>query len=177
MKGVPASTVFNAPWGTTLKVMTLLGCAVFLSIPLVGIVKGSRSVTGWVLLVVLPIVFLGITSLFAVRGYGLEGNTLYVQRLGWHTQIPLDRLESAAIDSHAMERSIRTWGNGGLFGFVGHFWNRKLGAYYAYATRLDCAVVLVFQDRKLVVTPDDPEGFVRALRDHLPGLHPQSNPE
>ena len=157
------STVFGAPWGTSLKAMTLLGCASFLGISLVGLLKGSRSVTWWILMVVLPVVTLAITACFAVRGYALESDTLQIQRLGWRTEISLNQLESATIDSHAMDRSIRTWGNGGLFAFVGHFWNRKLGAYYAYATKLDHAVVLEFPDRRLVVTPDDPERFVHAV--------------
>ena len=160
---MPEEAMFTAPWGTSLKVMTLLGCAVFLGIPLVGLFKGSRSVSWLFLMVVLPLAFLVITALFTVRGYGIEGKTLYVQRLGWHTTIPLHHLESATIDPEAMDRSIRTWGNGGLFGFIGHFRNRKLGAYYAYATKLDQAVVLTFPDRRLVITPDDPERFVRTV--------------
>ena len=62
-----------------------------------------------------------------------------------------------------MDWSIRTWGNGGLFGFVGHFWTRKLGACYAYATKFDHAVMPVFPNRRLVVTLDAPEPFRRAV--------------
>jgi hypothetical protein len=160
---ISAEITFAAPWGTALKVMTLLGCMVGLGIPLVGLFTGPRSGLWLLLMVVLPLVVLLSTSLFAVRGYSLRGETLSIQRLGWHTTIPLHQLQAATIDPQVMEQSLRLWGNGGLFAFVGRFRNRRLGTYYAYATKLDHAVVLTLPQRRLVVTPDDPQRFVRAV--------------
>ncbi len=58
---------------------------------------------------------------------------------------------------------MRTMGIGGLFGFVGHYHNAVLGSYKAYATNDLNTVVLVFEEETIVVTPDDPAGFVAAV--------------
>ena len=66
--------------------------------------------------------------------------------------------------------SLRTMGIGGLFGFVGYFHNEILGSYRAYATNELNTVVLVFDGETIVVTPDDPEAFVEAVKAASPAL-------
>ena len=56
-------------------------------------------------------------------------------------------------------------GVGGLFGFIGRFRNEVLGMYRAYATDSINTVVLDFGGSKVVVTPDDPAGFVAAIEE------------
>jgi hypothetical protein len=66
-------------------------------------------------------------------------------------------------DPEAMRRSLRLFGNGGMFGFTGWLRNRRLGVYRAFATDPARAVVLTLGQRKIVITPADPAAFVRAL--------------
>ncbi|MGV6827448.1 MAG: PH domain-containing protein, partial [bacterium] len=99
-----------------------------------------------------------------VRGYQLRGSFLLVRRLGWYTRIDLTDLSSSQYDPQAMASSIRTFGNGGLFGFSGKYWNRELGSYKVYATNPENAVVLRLGKKVLVVTPDNPNDFVAALQ-------------
>ena len=54
---------------------------------------------------------------------------------------------------------------------TGCFWNRKLGRYRAYVTDPKRAVVLRFDDRVVVVSPDCPAEFVAAVS-KTRGLHP-----
>ena len=74
-------------------------------------------------------------------------------------------LPSAEADPVALKGSIRLAGNGGLFAFCGWFRNSKLGVYRAFCTDLAHAVVLRFPDRTVVVTPDQPDKFVAAIRE------------
>jgi hypothetical protein len=60
--------------------------------------------------------------------------------------------------------SVRPMGIGGLFGFVGYFHNQVLGTYKAYATHDLNTVAMVFGGEKIVVTPDDPQAFVEAVK-------------
>ena len=61
-----------------------------------------------------------------------------------------------------MDGSIRV-GNGGLFVFSGYFWTRALGWFRLYGNDiLGRAVLLDFGDRKVVITPGDPQAFVAA---------------
>ncbi len=156
--------VFKAPWGNTLIAITSLVGILLVGIVLVGLLTGPRGNPVWVVsMVVLPLAILVGTAVFGVWGYRVQGQTLYVQRLGWQTAIALDELQSAEPLPAAMKGSIRTFGNGGLFGFVGRFRNATLGPYSAYATDLNRTVVLTFPNRKIVLSPEEPERFVRTL--------------
>ena len=159
---------FKAPWGNALILMTTLGCVILIGIPLIGVFTGPRGNWFWISsMIVMPLAILLGTAIFSVWGYQVASDTLYVQRLGWKSAIALHQLTSVEIDPTAMDQSIRTWGNGGLFAFTGRFRNRKLGPYQAYTTDFKRAVVLRFRDRTVVVTPADPERFVQTLQHHI----------
>jgi hypothetical protein len=82
----------------------------------------------------------------------LTADTLLIQRLFWNSKIDISGLLSAEADTDAMNRSIRTFGNGGMFCFAGAFNNKKLGSYRAFATDPKRSVVLRFPKRTIVVT-------------------------
>jgi hypothetical protein len=63
----------------------------------------------------------------------------------------------------AMKGSLRTCGNGGVFSFTGWYWSQSLGFYRAFVMDLNRTVVLRFGRRTVVVSPDDPAGFVAEL--------------
>lgn len=145
---------FAAPWSTTLKMTT--SALLFLMASILW-----RSPTPQMGLILLGVV--GLCLLFSVRGYSINNTQLLVRRLGWSTKIDLGRLQRATHDPNAMGRSIRTFGAGGLFASVGYFYNLTLGSYRAYATNRANTVVLDFGERKVVVTPDQPETFVQEI--------------
>jgi hypothetical protein len=70
----------------------------------------------------------------------------------------------------SMDRSIRLWGNGGLFAATGIFWNGTLGIFRAYVTTSDRAnmVLVETQTGKVLVSPDDPVEFVDGLSKIIP---------
>lgn len=157
---------FNAPWGTSLKLMTGLFVLILLGVPIIGIFTGPNRSVIWILsMIVIPLMILVITVFFMIRGYILTENTLLVQRLGWNSKLDLSGLTSAEADSQAMAKSIRTCGNGGMFCFAGTFRNKKLGSYRAFATDSSLSVILKFTNRVVVVTPDNPEEFVRKIKE------------
>jgi hypothetical protein len=63
-----------------------------------------------------------------------------------------------------MKGSIRTMGNGGLFSFTGLYRSRKLGTFRAYATDMKCSVILKYEERTVVATPEYPEEFAELVR-------------
>ena len=62
-----------------------------------------------------------------------------------------------------MARSLRTWGNGGMFSFTGHFVNHPLGRYRAFVTDPARTVVLALPEGVVVVSPDRPDEFIAAV--------------
>jgi hypothetical protein len=102
--------------------------------------------------------------LFIIRGYELTDKKLLILRPGWRTTISLDGLESVTFKPGVMARSIRLWGNGGLFCFAGSFRNKELGTYRGYVNDGSKTVVLKFNDRNpVVISPDQPEQFAAEL--------------
>ena len=77
--------------------------------------------------------------------------------------MPLAGLQQVTVDPKATKRSLRSFGNGGFFSFTGWYYNKQLGKYRMFATDLERTVVLHFADRRVVMTPDDPEAFVRCV--------------
>ncbi len=57
---------------------------------------------------------------------------------------------------------IRLFGSGGLFGGMGIFWNRVYGVFRMYVTsaRPEDMVLVETADRRIVISPRDPAGFV-----------------
>jgi hypothetical protein len=67
------------------------------------------------------------------------------------------------LDQSEMKNSIRTFGNGGVFGYTGKFLNRKLGSMTLYCTQRKNYVLIEKMDgTKIIISPDDPAGLVKA---------------
>lgn len=88
-----------------------------------------------------------------VRQWDLELSTITgVQRTTWE----------------AVGRPRRVLGTWGLFGMYGVFRNPNRDWYRAYVTRSDGIVMMTRRQRPpLLLTPDDPDAFVRAIEDVL----------
>ncbi|GMW00396.1 MAG: hypothetical protein AMXMBFR84_15330 [Candidatus Hydrogenedentota bacterium] len=156
---------YAAPWSTALKLISTLSTALLVGIPLIATFSGPRSNPAWMaVMVLLPMATVVSCAIFVIRGYKLTKNAILIRRLGWHSTIDTSELTSVEADPEAMTRSIRLWGNGGLFCFSGLFRNKRLGTYRAYATNPSKSVVIRTLHRTFVVTPECPHGFVDEVR-------------
>ncbi|MDZ7657679.1 PH domain-containing protein [Fodinibius sp.] len=104
---------------------------------------------------------------FGIFGYHIEGGKLKILRLGWSKDIDISNITDVEYRPHAMTGSVRTFGIGGLFGYVGYFRNSILKSYKAYVTHRNKTVVLTTKDGDIVISPDDPETFVASLKSIL----------
>ncbi len=162
-----SATRFSAPWGGQLKALTAFAVLLLVGIAIIGIamMPEEQKVVWIVSMIVLPLAILAISALFTIRGYQITRDTLYIQRLIWNTAIDLENLEEVVYNPDAMKKSIRTFGNGGMFAFCGMFWNKKLGKYRVFGTDLKSAVVLKLKKRIVVITPESPDQFVARIKD------------
>jgi hypothetical protein len=161
LKGVGAMDgwEFEAPWGTALKLMSTAASLVLIAIPGFLLLDGSRPLPEMAAAVALPLVVLGGTLMYTVRGYSLSGDTLKVRRLFWNTRVDLAGLRSATVCPDAMKGAVRVFGNGGLFSFSGRFRSRRLGSFKAFVTDVSACVVLVTGRDTVVISPGSPERF------------------
>ena len=156
---------YRAPWSTALIVMsvlaTLLTAGIAFGLPFL---PGAHHGAGfdkwfrWLLLAMVP-----GCALFTIRGYTIVPDAILVHRLLWSTRLPRAGLQSASLEPGAMCKSIRTCGNGGFYSFTGFYWSKSLKSYRAYVTDLRRTVVLRYEKRTAVVSPENPEDFVRTL--------------
>ncbi len=155
---------FEAPWSRSLKITTLFSCGILVAVVIAGTALKPVDSIAWDFSMKLaPLALIVITAFFSIGSYQIAGNQLVIQRLGWKSTIDLSNLQSAEADPRAMSKSLRLFGNGGLFCFAGLFTNKRLGRYRAFATNPQNSVVLRFPRRTVVVTPEEPESFVEAI--------------
>jgi len=147
---------FGAPWTRALKWTTWVVVAL-LVIPGIFI--------PYVMFPSLAVVL--ICYLFSVSGYSLQDDHLVVHRIGWATRFPLADVTEITVNPHATMGSIRIFGIGGLFGYIGRFHNSVVGDYKAYMTQPNLALVVGLGASTIVVTPDDPAEMKAAIEDEL----------
>lgn len=100
--------------------------------------------------------------LFAPVAYELYGGRLTVHfRLGQKVFGPVVRCAPVAARP---PWGLRLWGNGGLFACTGIFWNKSYGVFRAYLTSARCQdqVLVETGRRKILISPQNPEEFVRS---------------
>ena len=107
-----------------------------------------------------------ISYALAPRGYAILGRSLVVKRRLWRSvSISLEsvrELRPAAADD--LRGALRLWGNGGVFGYYGLFQTAKLGRCRWFLTNRSNAVLLVTEEKTVLVSPDDVSGFLAAVR-------------
>jgi len=119
-------------------------------------------------LVMLLIVVIVIVYLFSVKKYRLTDTALEIVRVLNTVSVPLASLKEVRIVSNSeMAWSIRLFGSGGLFGFIGFFWNFKHKFISVYSTRMTRLVLITTtENRKLIISPED-FAFVEALQNKI----------
>jgi len=116
-----------------------------------------------------PLVGLASWAL-APRAIEIEGGELRILRRAWRSaSYPLgDVSEVSVLPRRWLVGAVRTFGNGGLFGWYGWYW--KKGPVRLFATRTDRLVEVVVGGKRVVVSPDDPDDLVDGLRATSPRL-------
>ncbi|MEO7044060.1 MAG: PH domain-containing protein [Ferruginibacter sp.] len=94
--------------------------------------------------------------------YKMSNDSLIIHRLIKDVIIERKSIKSIElIDRADIGWAVRTFGVGGLFGYYGNFVNAKMGRMTWYATRRDRTVLVITNnDKKIVLTPDDPQKLI-----------------
>lgn len=118
---------------------------------------------------VLAAAVLVVSYAYSPRGYEIAERSIIVRRLIGPVRIPLDDIrELRAATRDDFRGCIRLWGNGGFFGYYGLFRTSKLGKCTWYVTRRANAIVLITAAKTVVLSPDDIESFLAAIRSAAP---------
>ena len=157
-------TQSSVPMSPAIKVITGL-VLVMTAVLLIAAVKVCGL---WLGVAVLAGVTL-FCYLYAPVAYDLTGDQLTVQfRVGQKVFTAVNRCSTLTARP---PMGLRLWGNGGLFAATGIFWNKEYGVYRAYVTsaRYQDYVLVETQAQKILISPENPEHFVRAWAKSAPG--------
>jgi len=164
---------FAAQWDKTLKAITY-AVVVFLIVEAIGIsialfltTSQTMALLVTILIVICNTLILGFTYLYAPQGYVVDESGITVTRKRAPVHIEFESIkEVSRIERDRFMKSLRIFGNGGLFGYYGSFRNKELGNFKMYATHGDCGV-LIDADKTYVMTPDRADEFVEVVRSYL----------
>jgi hypothetical protein len=102
---------------------------------------------------------------YSPRGYAIQERTIVVKRLIGNARISLDGVsELRKADADDFRGCIRLFGDGGLFGYYGLFRTSKLGKCWWYVTNRSNAMIVITGAKTVVISPDDVDGFIAAIR-------------
>jgi hypothetical protein len=110
---------------------------------------------GGVLLLFLAII--AGSYLYSTNRYLVTNSQLVIKRpIGDRVISIADITETRAVEKTEFSGTIRTFGNGGLFGYYGKFYNAKLGKMTWYVTQdINRILILTKQGEKIIISPDD----------------------
>ena len=164
-----------APLGGRVRLVTWLGLAsivvVDATIAAVLLLERDPPWPVWPSLLVGPAVIGAIWYGAVVRRYRLREDEIVIERVWLTARLPLAGLAAVECDREALRGARKIMGNDGLGAYAGRFRSPKLGNFRAYVSDPECAVVLRWPDRCLVVSPAQPGEFTDAVQARLAGRH------
>lgn len=112
-----------------------------------------------------------VAALYAPRRVELRERSLRVRRLAGSLILPYGEIKAAEpFDPVRARRLIRTFGSGGLFGYLGQFYDRRDGFYRIYAGDLGQALLIRLRSgRRYVISCERPGEMLAGLRQRIGG--------
>ena len=107
-----------------------------------------------------------IVYLIRPNNYSVSSDKLLIHRAIFNVEIDRNNIQTVhEIEESQLKNSIRTFGVGGFFGSFGRFWNGQLGKMTWYITRRNNFVLVETKDqKKIILTPDEPQKFVASFQ-------------
>lgn len=120
---------------------------------------------------VIPAIMLFFGYIYRVTSYQITNDALIIKRpfSKFDKKILLSNIELVSVPpKEDFKLTIRTAGNGGLFGYSGYFMNNKFGSFRMYASNGKNRIMIILKSKKekIVLSPDD-ASMANALQKRL----------
>lgn len=157
-------TYIAAPWDNLVKGVTAAVVIFIISFTLLMayIIDDVMAIAG---IIILYSAVLVVPYLWAPKGYVITDKRILVKRL----------IRDLTINFIGEpERWVWTWwgirlfASGGLYGYFGLFSFKGIGRVWMHATnRHNLVLVKTYQGKKILLSPKDPEEFIKLIRSNL----------
>ena len=166
---IPDAEFAPASIGARVRIMTLLSsvAVVVAGAVVVVLMSQERRPPPWPVFAasgIAPVIVAAIWFTARVRRYRLAAAELQIELPFRIVRFPLEGLQGATPDREALRGARKIAGNDGLGAISGRFRSKHLGAFRAFVTDPELAVVLRWPDRCLVISPQHPSLFVETVR-------------
>jgi hypothetical protein len=113
-----------------------------------------------ILILILCIVF----YLYRPLKYSIENGNIRISRMLGDKIILKDEIKTVRIPSkHDIAWPIRTFGNGGLFGYTGRYYTKQLGTMIWFCSRRNNFILIERKNKlPIVISPDEYKAFLKA---------------
>ncbi|HTM66775.1 MAG TPA: PH domain-containing protein [Flavipsychrobacter sp.] len=165
--------LYKASFSTTAKGVTTLVYIIFAGVIFNDFFGEHDSSLGidwvWFLLTGLVLV---VPYLMHVNNYELNSEGVKINTPLRSKRIRFEDIESVIVCNYdQLGITIRLFGSGGLWGYFGIFYSRQFGRISLNATSLTRTLILLKGKRKkIIISPDNAENFVKGMQDLVPGL-------
>lgn len=168
-----AATLDKTSYTVTLIVMAL--CALIFISFYSAYIKSGRD-TGLLLTAFLTPASLLIIVIamyyLSPRGITITEGDIVIDRKIKPVTIHLRDIKAVyAVPKSEMTFTVRTFGNGGLFGYTGYYYNKKHGTMLWYCTqRTNYVMIENTAGKKIVITPDEPGQLLQHIQAIRPSI-------
>ena len=154
---------FAAPKSRQIKIINAILLVAFIG-SAVGFFLVDRDI--WSLIVPLGVMLFvfGLSYYFSIRKFQITDDEIIIVRPFDIEKYPRSNFDKAErVCRKDLRFAIRTFGIGGVFSYTGQFWNKKFGPMTWYVTNLNNAVILSGANKKIVLSPENPEKFISKI--------------
>ena len=115
----------------------------------------------------LMLILSGTCLLYAPKEYLIQPDGIEVRRIVGLKKFQSEKLLLIRkVDAAEMQGLIRTFGNGGLFGYTGRYYSPSIGQQSWYCSRRSGLVIIQLREGLPVIfSPEDPKSFVEAANE------------
>jgi hypothetical protein len=160
---------FRASQDTKTQVITAIVILVLFAAAYLPTWLGSDNATHPFIIMGIPLInltIIGAAYYFSVRGYYIDNEALIIGRPFSEVKIlRSDIVKVELLSEDPLKNAMRLMGNSGVFGYYGSFSNPILKRFTMYGTQTqNYVLILTLSGKKIIVTPDEAEAFVDALK-------------
>lgn len=158
--------IFKASFDWTVKILTAAFCLFYFTFLFLGIFNFDTFGT-----IIFPLIMTLIvvgSYLWHVQSYEVTDGGIEIKRPIGSKLISFRSINYVKnLKKDDLGIVIRTFGNGGLFGFYGMFGSSNQGKITFYGTQQRNYVIVETDSKKYVLTPDEPLEFVKSLEQRV----------
>ena len=160
-KRVPTNRIYFT-YSNLIKCISII---VFLCLFALVYVSLKEPINVFWMVGIIALIGLGISVALAPRYLEKKDNTYTLKTVLHAFHFKVEDYDVATCSKSELEHSVRTFGSGGFLGFIGYFWNKRLGRYLCFVTSFKRPMIKFThkQTHKITIV----NGSIESLSDNL----------